>query len=111
MDLLKKDKKTARSIIEKGLQTEYENGLRSCDVVLLKWKSNDIDNRDAYMQLYDTLFKCDEHIGRRYNNITGSRYLQIIASQLYDKVINEEDLKELSDEAKQAVKIWADFNK
>lgn len=111
MDLSKKDKKTARSIIEKGLQTEYENSLHSCDAVLQQWKNKATNNREAYMQLNDTLFKCDKHIGRRYNNITGSKYLHIIAAQLYDEVISEDDLKELSEEAKQVVKIWADFKK
>lgn len=111
MDLSKKDKKAARAIIEKGLQAEYENSLRSCDAVLQQWKNKVTGNREAYMQLYETLFKCDKHIGRRYNHITGSRYLHIIAAQLYDEVISEDDLKELSDEAKQVVKNWADINK
>jgi len=109
--LSKKDKKIARSIIEKGLQTEYENSLHSCDAVLQQWKNKTTDNREAYMQLYDTLFKCDKHIGLRYNDITGSKYLHIIAAQLYDEVINEDDLKELSDEAKKVVITWAGFNK
>jgi len=40
----------------------------------------------------------DKHISRRYDRISGSNYLFIIAGQLLDGVITENDLSNLSGE-------------
>lgn len=100
MDLSKKDKKIARQIIEKGLQQEFANGLNSFDSVLNGWKKHEKDNRDSYHLLYKTLTDFDKHIARRYDRMTGSSYLFIIVGQLSDEVITEDDIIELSQEAR-----------
>ncbi|MFM9839437.1 MAG: hypothetical protein ACKVOQ_14305 [Cyclobacteriaceae bacterium] len=99
MDLSKKDKKIARQIIEKGLQQEFANGLNSFDSILNHWKEQKKDNRDSYHLLYKSLTDFDKHIARRYDRMTGSSYLFIIAGQLSDSVITEHDIMELSQEA------------
>ncbi len=100
MDLSKKDKKFARQIIEKGLQKEFANGLNSFDSILIDWKKQKKDNRDSYHLLYKTLTDFDKHIARRYDRMTGSNYLLIIAGQLSDSVIAEDDILELSEDAR-----------
>jgi hypothetical protein len=45
----------------------------------------------------------DKHIGRRYDNLSGSKYRLIVASQLFDEVIQEDDLDSLSVEAKSVI--------
>ena len=104
-ELSKKDKKTAREIIEKGLQKEYAKGLFQFDSILTKWKDNTLDNKDAYLQLCKELVNYDKHIARRYDDMKGSNYLFIIAAQMLDNIISENDLENFSDEAKQAIKI------
>jgi hypothetical protein len=99
MDLSKRDKKIARQIIEKGLQKEFADGLNSFDSILIDWKEQKKDNRDSYHLLYKTVRDFDKQIARRYDDMTGSRYLLIIAGQLYDSVITENDIRELSEEA------------
>ncbi|OPZ99920.1 MAG: hypothetical protein BWY70_00851 [Bacteroidetes bacterium ADurb.Bin408] len=111
MELSKKDKKTAREIINKGLQIEYCTGLLEFDGILQHWKSNSLSDRDAYMQLYDSVIKFDKHITRRYNDLRGSNYLMIVASLLIDSIITEADLENFSDDAKQAVLRWASLDK
>jgi hypothetical protein len=103
MELSKKDKKTAREIIEVGLQKEFVKGLFDADTILTEWKNKAIDNREAYHSLYKQITGFDKHIARRYDNMTGSKYLFIIAAQLSDGIISENDLDEFSPEVKQAI--------
>ncbi len=52
MELSKKDKKTAREIIESGLQQEFAKALFDVDTILTGWKNKSKNNRDAYHSLY-----------------------------------------------------------
>jgi hypothetical protein len=103
MELSKKDKKTARGLIEVGLQKEFAKGLFDADSILTEWKNKVIDNREAYHSLYKQITGFDKHIARRYDDMTGSKYLFVIAAQLRDGIISENDLNEFSPEVKQAV--------
>lgn len=100
MDLAKKDKKVAREIIEKGLQKEYENGLRKAEKVLTQWRNNTLGNREAYHELYGEIIKFDKRIARRYDGMSGSRYGLIVFEQLVDGLILESDLDDFSEEVK-----------
>ncbi len=97
MELSKKDKKAARKIIEIGLQREFEKGLSSFNTILEDWKEKKQDNQKSYLLLYKTIINFDKHIAQRYNNMTGSKYFSIVASQLYNGIITQEDIKELSE--------------
>ncbi len=103
MELSKKDKKTAREIIEAGLQKEFAKGLFDADTILTEWKNKAIDNREAYYSLYKQIASFDKHIARRYDDMKGSTYLFIIAAQLSEGIISESDLNEFSPEVKQAI--------
>jgi hypothetical protein len=104
MELSKKDRKVARQIIEDGLQNEFGKGLDKIDKVLKKWKEEKQDNRESYHLLFETISDFDKHIAKRYDNMTGSKYLFIIASQLHDDIINEGSLSELSEEVIRKIK-------
>ncbi len=107
-ELPKSQKKIAREIIEKGLQREYQNGIKKVDAVIEKWKSGKLENRDAYISIYKKLTSHDKHLARRYDNMSGSKYLIIISGQVADGVISFEELSELNDQAKQVIKNWLD---
>ncbi|MEI6752401.1 MAG: hypothetical protein WCK78_04465 [Paludibacter sp.] len=98
MELSKKDKKVARDVIELGLQREIESGLSKADAILQAWKTKAKDNKETYHQLYKHIITLDKHIARRYDDITGSRYLLTIIGQMRDNVIHDEDLIEFSEE-------------
>jgi len=98
MELSKKEKLEIRKIIESGLQLEFANGLSEADNILSAWKANAKSNRDAYQQLYKHIKDFDKHISRRYDRMSGSYYLFIVAGQLSDGVITENDLSNLSGE-------------
>jgi hypothetical protein len=108
MELSKKDKRTAREIIDKGLQADYAKGLKQFDDILHEWKNKTLSNREAYMKLYSNVRKYDKHIARRYNYMTGSYYLYVLAGQLYDGLISPDDLQNFSDEIINSIKKLAE---
>lgn len=109
-DLSKKEKKIAREIIEKGLQSEFKTGINQLKEIIDKWNPNLPDHRETYHKLYKTLTDFDKHIAFRYDRISGSNYLAIIAAQLTDKVISINDLNEFSDEIQEIIIRWSKIN-
>ncbi len=87
--LSKKDKRIIRDLIEKGLQKEYRQGLQQFEAILQKWKNEQQDNRDAYHQLYKSVHTFDKHIAHRYDRMSGSQYLMILAAQMADELIGK----------------------
>ncbi|HSO87035.1 MAG TPA: hypothetical protein VLQ91_10815 [Draconibacterium sp.] len=110
-ELSKPQKKIARQIIELGLQREYENGITKIENVINKWKSGKLDNQKAYLEMYKKLIQHDKHMGRRYDDMTGSKYLLIIISQLADKVISMDEINEFDDEVKEVIYKWLEITK
>ncbi|HOV11821.1 MAG TPA: hypothetical protein PLT47_03785 [Bacteroidales bacterium] len=110
MELSKKDKKAARILIEQGLHIEYALGLSQFDSILQQWKNKELNNHDAYMQLYDSVIKYDKHIARRYNDLGGSRYLMTVVALLRDGIIAENDLRIFSDEARNNILFCAGYD-
>ena len=108
MELSKQEKKVAREIIETGLQKEFAKGLFDADTILNQWKNKSTDNRDAYHLLFKKITDFDKHIARRYDGMTGSKYLFVIAAQFRDGIISESDLEKCSERVKQAVKLIAE---
>jgi hypothetical protein len=108
-ELPKKDKKSTREIIEKGLQKELANELFQIDTILNQRKNMQLDSSEAYHRLYKKLITFDKHIAIRYDRMTGSTYLFKIAGQLMDSVISENDLNTFSEEVKKAIKLIANL--
>lgn len=102
-ELSKKEKKIAREIIEKGLQAEYKVGIMQLQEIIGQWNPDLPDHRETYHKLYKTLTDFDKHIAFRYDHISGSKYLTIIATQLADKIISINDLNEFSDETREII--------
>ncbi|MHC1777349.1 MAG: hypothetical protein AB9834_18250 [Lentimicrobium sp.] len=109
MELSKEQKKIARGIIEAGLQKEFAKGLSKADAILNEWKIKGTNHGEAYHSLYRHIAAFDKHIARRYDEMTGSKYLFIISAQLRDGIIAEEDLNEFNPEVRGAIKIIAGF--
>lgn len=105
-ELTKKEKKIARDIIEKGVQAEFKAGLENASKVIEEWKNKKLDNREAYHKLFKTVKDQDKLIAKRYDGMTGSRYLVTVAVILYEGQITEEDIKDFSEETKAVIKRW-----
>lgn len=58
---------------------------------------------DAYMKIYDAISKHDKQIERRYDNMSGSKYLFIIASLLANGIIFIDELNELTEDIRDKI--------
>lgn len=94
LDLTKSQKKIARQVIETGLEHEFKNGIGKIDEIILRWKDGKTETKETYYQIFESLKKFDKHIARRYDGMTGSEYLYVLAGQLADEVISIYDLNE-----------------
>ena len=103
----KRDKKLLRDIIEKGLQKEFKSGIEQLETIIRVWRQRQIDTSDVYRQLNETMNEHDKGIARRYDQMNGTTYAQIVAAQLADELIEESDLQELSDEMRQQIIQWS----
>lgn len=108
-ELTKKEKKIAREIIEKGVQAEFKAGLEKAKQVITEWETGALNNRDGYHKLFKKIKDHDKIIQRRYDGMTGSRYLVTVAAILFNKQISEEEIEGFSDEAKQSIRTWISF--
>jgi adenylate kinase family enzyme len=107
-DLTKAEKKIDRMVMDKGPDVHYRRSLEMVDEIISRWKSGGYeDNRKAYMEMFKTVDKNDDRIADVYNNKGGSRYVEIMAMQLADGVITEEDLSEFSERTREVIMFLA----
>lgn len=107
LNLTKAEKKLAREIIEKGLQREFVSGLKESAEIIKQWEQNNLDNRDAYGKLYHHVRNYDKHISLRYNYVTGSKYLNVIAVQMKDGIIVPEEIEGFQPENREILMRWS----
>lgn len=106
-ELSKADKKIARRCIDKGVDAEFREGLEKFEAIIRDWRSGKFGgNREAYHALFDAVHEKDKAIARRYDGLTGSRWLQTVVAILYDGYISEEDIAGFSEETKMAIELW-----
>ncbi len=106
-ELSRKDKETARTIIEKGLQKEIENGIGELEQLITQWKQQRLSNQEAWRQLFQSIKKHDKHIALRYDGLSGSRYDVTLASQLKEGIIDPSDLDGLEEETRTIIVHWS----
>ncbi|HKC37034.1 MAG TPA: hypothetical protein VKB95_13260 [Chitinophagaceae bacterium] len=103
-ELSKKEKKIARVCIDKGLDAAFKEGLEKGEAVISDWQEGKFSsNREAYHKLYKVITDIDEAIAKRYDGLSGSRYLITVAQLFSDKIITEEDIKDFSDDTKAVI--------
>lgn len=109
-DLPKSQRKLARMLMDKGLMREFKNGISRIDATIQKWKDGKLDNREAYHKMYKQLTSFDKHIARRYDNIGGSRYVEVLVGQLSDGVISLDELDDFDEEVRNVIIRWSRIN-
>ena len=103
LDLSKSQKRIARQLIETGLLKEYEKGIGNIDKIISAWKAGRLEIKETYFKVFEKLEKFDKHIGLRYDGMSGSNYLFIIAGQLYDGLIPIESLDQFDQDIKDKI--------
>lgn len=110
-ELSKQDKKIAKILIDKGVDAEFNAALKQTAAILAEWQSGHLDNRAAYHKVFKKIDECDGNISRRYDGLTGSRYLLTVAAIYRDGQITENDVKDFSDETKAVLNQWLKISK
>ncbi len=107
-ELSKSQKKIARAVMDKGLETHYRRTLSEVESIIKKWnEGNFTSNREAYMKLFRSVKENDRNIGQIYDDKGGSRWVEVIANQLAKGVISIEDLKDFDEEVCQTIIVWS----
>lgn len=107
-ELSKADKKIARANIDKGIDAEFREGLETFEAVIRDWRAGKFSsNRDAYHKLFQAVREKDKAIGKRYDDLSGSRWLATVAAILHDGYISKEDIAGFSDEARMTIERWS----
>ena len=111
-ELSKSQKKIARKVMDRGLNNHYERALSDVKTIIQKWDGGAFaGNKEAYMQLFQTVDRNDNNIARIYNDKGGSRWVEVIAEQLHDEVISPEDLNEFDEELRNTILTWSGLYK
>lgn len=70
------------------------------DVVLQNWRNEGDNHQDNYYKIFTAVHDFDKLIARRYDGMTGSKFLLVLAGQVVDKLIEEDELQPLSENVK-----------
>ena len=108
--LSKTQKKICRELIEKGLQKEFEQAILAIEKECSDWKNHNKDNRETYHTLYELIITKDKQIARRYDYMTGSKYLTIVIEQFSETLLDESDLDLFNEEVKEFISNAIKFN-
>lgn len=107
-ELTKSQKKTARLVMDRGLQNHYSKALYDVEMIIQKWHNGLFkDTTEAYTHLYQCVKRNDKNIARIYSAKGGSRWVEVMALQLADGVITTEDLKDFDEEVRKTILQWS----
>jgi hypothetical protein len=90
-ELSKSQKKIARQLIDKGLQTECDGCLSKVKSLLSKSRNDNLSPHETYLKLYQLIHKFDKHLAQRYDGLGGSHYFTMILGLFMDDVISLKD--------------------
>jgi len=93
-------RKQLRSVIEKGLQRDYQEGLKIAQKITEAWESGALVTEDAYIALFKELQEHDKRIEQTYD-MRGSQYFFVISILLFQGTITEDDLQPLPEEVRE----------
>ena len=117
-ELPKKDKRLCREFIHKGLEQECEKFVKSLQRAA--GKAIPLEELNApyseengwsvegpwhkrYIQLFKMMKRFDSHVADRYDNATGSHYLEIVEDLYFDGWLTDDDIKQFSEETRQDI--------
>jgi len=100
IELTKTQKKVARELIDLGLQRECKAFMDKITKITNspEWKTG--NPHEQYLKLYKKVTSFDKHIGKRYNDLTGSYYLMAVFGLFQDEVLTPEDIARFDKEVR-----------
>jgi hypothetical protein len=110
-ELSKPEKKLARELMDKGLEAEFEAGIKEAEAVIAKWKNKELTNREAYHAIHGSMRDHRKHLALRYDGVTGSHYLETVSYILADGFLTADDIAGFSDENRAYLKRYLPENR
>ncbi|TRW95381.1 hypothetical protein [Flavobacterium gawalongense] len=104
MELSKTDKKTARILMDKGIQKELDICNASVLDILTDWKNKKKDGSDTYGQVYETVLKNNKYIALNYDGISGIHYFDTVLNMYCKGLVSEEDINPFSETVRERLK-------
>jgi len=101
--LSKSQKKIARELIRKGLLIECNSCLDRLENLLVLREKEELSSHDIYLKVFKKINSFDHLIQRRYDGMTGSRYLPTIIELCYNKILNDEDIARFDPEIQEYI--------
>lgn len=101
MELPKDQKKTARLLINEGLQRECSKHLQKVTQLLQDANNEGLTPHETYLKLFGEVYDFDKYIARRYDNMSGSRYFPTILDLFRSNILTLEDISQFSEEVQQ----------
>ncbi len=105
-ELSKREKKIARACIDKGMEAEFKEGLENFQAIMQDWQAGKFaSNKEAYHQLFKAVDEKDDAIARRYDGLSGSRWLITVVELFREGYISDDDIKDFSDVTKAVIRM------
>jgi hypothetical protein len=104
-ELTKSQKKKVRELIEKALIKDYTDGIKRIKSICDTYVEGKGDPKEYYHKLFSAMANKDKQIARRYNDLTGSKYLLYLINLLREGILTNDDICELDEELKQIISL------
>lgn len=124
MELSKSDKRLCRELINTGLERECRHFVEQIQRIAREpippeqlnepyreenGQSVERVWHKRFTQLFKATDKFNDHVARRYDDVTGSHYLDCVAVLYFDKWLTDEEIARFSDEPREYIKRFASF--
>lgn len=110
IELPESQKKIARELIEKSLQIECTQFIEETETLIDKQKREGKSAHEIYLNLYKKTRMFDKHIARRYDDMSGSRYVITLLGLIHDKILIQEDIDRFDEDVHEyllnAIRLW-----
>ena len=92
IELPKSQKKIARELIQLGLERECKSFTNKIAEFTNSAEWETTGSHELYLNLYRKVISFDKHIGKRYNDLTGSQYVIKILGLFFDGILTTDDI-------------------
>lgn len=98
IELSNSQKKIAREIIREGMNIECKTFLDNIDKWIKAAYQPEETPHSRYLKLYEEVETFDEQFAFKYDSLSASKYLLLVARLIYDRILPEERIMKFSEE-------------
>lgn len=103
-ELTKSEKRVSRELIQRGLERECARFIEEIRKLANEARE---DVHAQYIDIYRKSKNFDQHVARRYDHMTGSKYLHCVASLVSDKILADDEIVGYSEDNRDRIFLMA----